>query len=57
MHTQMEQVSNIFLYKGYKVGFTYKGRKGKKDDIYYQHVMDHIGFNTSRSSICSVALY
>lgn len=51
------EVSNIFLYKGYKVGFTYKGRKGKKDDIYYQHVMDHIGLNTSRSSICSVALY
>lgn len=51
------RVSNFFLFKGYKVGFTYKGKKGKKDDILYQHVMDHIGFNTSRSSLCSLALY
>lgn len=51
------KVSIIFLKKGYKIGFTYKGRKGKKDDIYYQHVMDHIGFHTSKSSICSISLY
>lgn len=50
-------VSIFFLNKGYKVGFTYKGRKGKKDSIYDQHVMGHIGFNTSQSAICSIPLY
>lgn len=52
-----QYVSKFFLKKGYKLGFTYKGRNGKKNDIHYQHVMDHIGFNTSRSLICSNPLY
>lgn len=51
------EVARFFLNKGYKVGFTYKGKKGKRDDIFFQHIMDHIGLHTSKSSICSIPLY
>lgn len=51
------EVSDLILKKGYKLGFTFKGRKGNKDDIFYQHVMDHIGIKTTRSSICTIPLY
>lgn len=51
------EVSDLILKKGYKLGFTFKGRKRNKDDIFYQHVMDHIGIKTTRSSICTIPLY
>lgn len=52
-----KEVSDFFLCSGYRVGFTYKGRKGRIDDIHDQYVMDHIGFHTSKSAICSIPLY
>lgn len=51
------EVSNYFKEKNYKLGFTYKGRKGKYNSSREQSVMIHIGKNSTKSGLCNISLY
>lgn len=56
-YTSECEVSKYFKERNYKLGFTYKGRSGKKNSSYQQSVMLHAGKKSTKSGLCNLLLY